>query len=214
MPPSEQTHRTLVVVSHPAVLPTNQLPYAALAARGWRVVLITPVQWRHAYAPDPFAAEPLPELARDFVGRRVLFAGAPQRHIYMVNPYAELRRHYPDILFCEQEPFSIAAAQWGFAAWVLRVPFGVQMDENLDRPLPIPARAIRSVVLSRAAFVAARSGSATRLAHKWGARGRVALVPHHVPPWPLPAREAHANFEAPCMIVGESGLSDGPGLRR
>ena len=48
----------------------------------------------------------------------------------------------------------MAGAQWGLAAWLLGIPFGVQMAENLDRRLPAAARAIRELVLSRASFVA------------------------------------------------------------
>ena len=61
----------------------------------------------------------------------------------MVNPFRVLRRLRPTAVFCEQEPFSMAAAQWGLAAWLLGIPFGVQMAENLDRRLPAAARVIR-----------------------------------------------------------------------
>jgi glycosyltransferase involved in cell wall biosynthesis len=112
------------------------------------------------------------------------------------------------MVFCEQEPFSVPAAQWGLAAHMLGVPFGVQMAENLDRPLPRPARAIMAMVLPRAAFVIARSDAAVRLVQRWGARGRVRLVPHHVPGWPLPARSAHHAFTVGFAgrLVPEKGL--------
>jgi glycosyltransferase involved in cell wall biosynthesis len=207
---SDQHHRdrTLLVISHPAVLPVNQLVYAQLARRGWCVDLITPARWRHEYAAEPFDAQPLPELAERFHPRRVLFAGSPQRHLYLANPLADIRRLRPSVVFCEQEPFSVPAAQWGLAARALGVPFGVQMAENLDRRLPRPARAIMAAVLPRAVFVAARSETAGALARRWGARGEVRLIPHHVPGWPLPSRPVHEAFTVGFAgrLVPEKGL--------
>jgi glycosyltransferase involved in cell wall biosynthesis len=111
-------------------------------------------------------------------------------------------------VFCDQEPTSVPAAQWGLAAHALGIPFGVQMDENLNRSLPVPARIIRAAVLPRAAFVAARSDAAARLAAAWGARGDVRLVPHHVPGWPRPERKAHRSFTIGYAgrLVPEKGL--------
>jgi UDP-glucose:(heptosyl)LPS alpha-1,3-glucosyltransferase len=198
----------LVVVSHPAVLPVNQLVYAEIARRGYRVELFAPARWRHEYSPDELQAKSLPELARHFHPKRVMLSGRPQRHAYLVNPLAELRRLRPAAVFCEQEAFSVAGAQWGLAAWLLGIPFGVQIAENLDRHLPAAVRALRSLVLSRASFVIARSDKAASLAVRWGARGDVSLVPHHVPVWPEPQRIPHKAFTVGYAgrLVDEKGI--------
>src|SRR5262245_44858295 len=112
----------LLVISHPAVIPVNQLVYDELNKRGLRVDLIVPARWRHEYASSRFNSTPLPRLADHFHRKRVLRAGRPQRHVYLTNPFAELRRLRPSVVFCEQEPFSIAAAQWGLAASALQIP--------------------------------------------------------------------------------------------
>ncbi len=184
----------LLVVSHPAVLSVNQFAYAELARRGWEVHLITPARWGNEYAAAGFASRALPELAALHQPKRVIFAGRPQRHFYLANPLAAIRRSRPDVIFCEQEPFSVAAAQWALPARALGVPFGVQFAENLDRELPAPARAIRSQVLPYAAFVAARSATAVDLARRWGARGAVRLIPHYVPGWPSAERPRRSSF--------------------
>lgn len=134
--------------------------------------------------------------------------GRPQRHVYLSWAIREIRISCPSVVFCEQEPFALSAAQWGLAAARLRVPFGLQMAENLDRRLPFVARAIRSTVLPRAAFVAARSDAAARLARKWGARGAVALVPHHVPGWPVQDMRNSSRFTVGFAgrLVPEKGL--------
>jgi glycosyltransferase involved in cell wall biosynthesis len=172
------------VISHPSVLAVNQLVYAELVRRGWRVLVITPDRWRHEYAAAPFVHEVHPDMEGHVLARRVAMAGRPQRHFYLRNPLRELDELRPRAVFCEEEGFSLAAAQWGFAAWRRGIPFGVQIDENLDRPMPAVGRLVRRQVLDRATFVAARSPTAASLVQRWGATGQVELVPHHVPAWP------------------------------
>ena len=52
------------------------------------------------------------------------------------------------------------------------VPYGVQVAETLDRPMPRLVARWRTSVLARAAFVVARSPKAAALARDWGASGR------------------------------------------
>jgi glycosyltransferase involved in cell wall biosynthesis len=70
----------------------------------------------------------------------------------------------------------------------------VQGDENLDRPLPWPARAIRAYTMPRIDYFAARSpGGAARL-RRWGARGEIGIVPHTLPEWEQPPRRTGEPF--------------------
>jgi glycosyltransferase involved in cell wall biosynthesis len=191
----------LLVVSHPAVLPVNQEVYAELAERGAEVTLVVPARWRNEYRPDGFAPTALPGLEGRLVPLRVAFAGRQQRHFHLANPLQVIADARPDVAFLEAEPFAVLAAQWAPALAARGVAFGVQCDENLDRPLPAPVRACRGLVLRRAAFVAARSETAGRLVRSWGARGRVELVPHAVPAWALPP----AAPERPSFTIGYAG---------
>ncbi len=201
--------RRLLVVSHPAVVPVNQLVYAELQQRGWEIVLVTPKTWRHEFAATPFAAEPLPELAGSFVPIARVLVGRPQRHFYLARPVTDVRRWRPNVVFVEQEAFSLAAFQWGSAAARVGVPFGVQAAENLDRHLPAPVRLMRDFVLRRAAFVAARTPAAANLVVKWGFSGRVEVAPHAVPAWPVP--EHHRTGDT--FTVGFAGrLTSAKGL--
>jgi glycosyltransferase involved in cell wall biosynthesis len=197
----------VVVVSHPAVLPVNQLVYAELVRRGVDLELVVPARWRHDYEPYVIRAEALDELAPRLTRLPVVLAGRPQRHLYRARPGHVLRALCPDVVFLELEPFALAASQWGHAAARVGAPFGVQQAENLDRPLPPPVRALRGRVLRSAAFVAARSPRAAALARRWGATGEVCVVPHHVPAWKM-ARRARDAF-----TVGYAGrLSPEKGL--
>jgi glycosyltransferase involved in cell wall biosynthesis len=114
-------------------------------------------------------------------------------------------------VFLEQEPFSVPALQWSRTVARAGIPFGVQAAENLDRPFPVLARAIRRRVLPRAAFVAARSPAAADLARAWGATGRVGLAVHSVPTWPFvprAAREGAFTVGYAGRLVPEKGIGD------
>jgi glycosyltransferase involved in cell wall biosynthesis len=173
----------LLVVSHPAVVNVNQEVYRELMRRGWSVTIVVPDRWRHEYSGAMVTPQALAGMEASLRPTPIALPGRPQRHLYLVNCRALCRRLRPDVAFVEAEPYSIPAAQWGRALARLGIPFGVQCYENIDRPLPPPVRRLRSRVLRDAAFVAARSDSAGRLAHAWGARGEVGLAPPAVPSW-------------------------------
>ena len=193
----------LLVVSHPAVVSVNQVPYRELASRGWEVTIVVPDRWRHEYSESDLRPQALPGLERSLRPTRVLLRGRPQRHLYLARCRALIRDTRPDVAFLEAEPFSLPAAQWGFALSRLGVPFGVQSYENIDRPFPAPVRWLRRRVLAGAAFVAARSDTALGLVREWGARGEVERVPPAVPPWP--DSPAHGARDERAFTIGFAG---------
>jgi glycosyltransferase involved in cell wall biosynthesis len=192
--------RRLLVVSHPAVLAVNQLPYAELRRHGWDPFVVAPAAWRHEYAAADFPLEVLPELRGRVVGRRVAFAGRVQRHMYLTRPGRLVASLRPDVAFVEAEPTSVAALQWGESLRRAGIPFGLQCAENLERPWPPPARAFRRRTLAHAAFVAARSPTAAALVHRIRPDVPAPVVPHHVPSWPATTGAAREAF-----VIGYAG---------
>jgi glycosyltransferase involved in cell wall biosynthesis len=173
----------VLIVSHPSVVATNQLPYLALRQYGWDPFIVTPSVWHHDYAAGRFHPEILPEMAGRLIGRRVAFSGRVQRHIYLTRVAGLISQVGPLVAFIEEEPTSVPSTQWGRALHRAGVPFGVQADENLDRAYPIPARAFRRWTLHHAAFVACRSPKAATLVESFVADVPTPLIPHHVPAW-------------------------------
>jgi glycosyltransferase involved in cell wall biosynthesis len=205
--------RRLLVVSHPAVVSVNQEVYRELTRRGWKVKIVTPSRWGHSYAKGVVSPKALPGMEDAIHPTRVAFRGLPQRHFYLANCRAICTAFDPHVAFVEAEPYSLSAAQWGHVFTRLGVPFGVQCYENIDRPLPLPVRMLRSRVLRHAAFVAARSETAGRLARIWGARGQVELAPPAVPSWERippaserPQRPFTVGFAG--RLVESKGLAD------
>jgi glycosyltransferase involved in cell wall biosynthesis len=197
--PATPSRGRLLVVSHPSVVSVNQEVYRELMRRGWQLEIVLPSRWRSEYDQRDFAPQVLRGMEHALVRTRVALRGYPQRHFYLARCRAIAARLQPDVAFVEAEPFSFAATQWSLALGRLGVPFGVQCAENIDRSLPLPVRWMRSRVLAKAAFVAARSDSAVRLARAWGARGEVALAPHAVPGW----------NEEPGGVAGGTGRTEG-----
>jgi glycosyltransferase involved in cell wall biosynthesis len=176
--------RRLLVVSHPAVLAVNRLPYIELRRLGWDPYLVVPARWRHEYFSEVFSPEAASELQGHLVGRRVVLAGRVQRHFYLTRPGGLIDELRPEVAFLEAELTSAAAFQWSRPLISRGIPYGVQAAENLERPWPLPARIFRRTALGGASFVASRSPTAASLARRVRSDVPTPLVPHHVPAWP------------------------------
>jgi glycosyltransferase involved in cell wall biosynthesis len=189
----------MLVVSHPSVLATNQLPYAQLRCHGWDPFVVTPARWQHDYASARFPHEVLDGLEGRVAGRRVAFAGSVQRHVYVTDVDRLIAAVHPVVAFIEAEPTSLPGIQWGRALQRAGIPFGLQADENLDRRYPLPAQLIRRWCLSHAAYVASRSPTAAALI-TLSSDVPAPLVPHHVPQWDRPSSRPHEGF-----VIGYAG---------
>jgi glycosyltransferase involved in cell wall biosynthesis len=202
--------RTLLVVSHPNVATHNQLVYVRLAELGWDLKLIVPNRWVDEYSPSGFAPQPIEGLVGTFARVRVALPGAYQRHFYVTKPSAWLKRWSPDAAFLEQEPFSVPAFQWGMVLEQAGIPWGLQGDENLDRPFPVPARLIRRWTMPRTHFFAARSPTAAEMLRRWGARSPISVVPHTIPEWPAAGERGTGVFTIGFAgrLVPQKGIDD------
>ena len=202
--------RRLLVVSHPAVVPVNQEVYRELSRRDWEVTILAPARWRSEYSQAWMYPRALKGLEGSVLPTRVLLAGRPQRHLYLKRCRALCARLRPQVAFVEAEPYALVSTQWSRAFTKIGIPFGVQCYENIDRPLPPSVRGLRTSVLARAAFVAARSDSAGRLARSWGARGEVVFAPPAVPGWSRPQASGERPFTVGFAgrLVQSKGLLD------
>lgn len=199
----------VVVAGHPNVVTHNQLVYVRLQEFGWEVRIVLPNRWVDEYSPGGFQPVAIEGFRGRFVRARIARPGVIQRHVYLTDPAHWLRDPRPDVLFVENEPFGVPTLQWGIAAQRLGIPWGVQGDENVDRPLPWPARVIRAYTMPRIDFFAARSPGGAAMLRRWGARGEIGIVPHTLPEWEPPPRSAGLPF-----TIGFAGrLVEAKGVR-
>lgn len=216
--------RTVLVVSHPATVALNQLPYVALLDHDIDVQVVVPHRWRHELGGGAVPPEVHPQLAGRVHPARIIGVGKIQRHVYRDLPGRWLRRFRPDAVLVEAEHLSLPAAQWTAACRLRRIPVAVTGYENLDRPLPWPARLLRAATLRSASGVFARTPTAARRAEQWGARGPVHVVPPAVdvpthPAAPAPPEPFTVGFAG--RLIDAKGIGDlvaaverlGPGAR-
>lgn len=195
------------MVSHAAAAEANQHFYVALQDLGWTVHLVIPGRWVDGFDGHPVETTVVSALRPNGTRLPVVLAGRQQRHVYLARVGAIVRNARPAIAFIEEEPFSASAWQWSAALHKAGVPFAVQSDENLSRPLPFLARAFRRAVLARVAFVAARSPRAADLISEV----RTELIPHAFVAWdasPPPPREGSFVVGYAGRLVEQKGLRD------
>ena len=157
----------------------NQAVYAHLAS-SCDVTLVVPATWRDELRREPYPAQRWSDFVGEIWAVRTLGRGRPQRHLSLLRPGRALRSRNTEFLILEEEPFSFQSLWWASAARRAKVPYAVQVAENLPREFPAPVRWWCRRVLSNAAFVLARSPQALLQAQKWGFRGQDAVVPHGV----------------------------------
>jgi glycosyltransferase involved in cell wall biosynthesis len=191
----------VLIVSHPCVVPANQAVYRSLGGLGWDVTLVVPNRWRHEYTEGTIAPRRLDGFDGRLVPMPVVFPGRPGRHFYRGRLQKLVRDIEPVAAFVEAETYALAGLQWSLALSRSCIPFGIQADENLDRPLPWWVKQARAHVLRTASFVAARSPSAAQMIRRWGATLPTPLIPHAVPLWPSPSRPPRT----PIFTVGFAG---------
>lgn len=192
----------------------NQLVYIRLADRGWDVSIVVPNRWADDYTPDGYTPECLEGFTGRFGRARIVKPGDIQKHTY-VSPLTRWIRepHRPDVIFLEHEAFSVSALQWGQLAWRHGIPWGVQGDENLDRPLPWPAKVIRALTIPRLDFIAARSPGGEEMLRHWGATAPADVVPHTIPEWDQPPRRDGGAGGKPFTVGFAGRLIEQKGIR-
>lgn len=210
----------IAVVSHAAVVAANQEPFAALEAAGASVDILAPRE----LATDlrgTLRLERLGHLRGRLLGLDVTFGGyrtwlGGQRGIHVIA-YRELERALdelsPEVVFVEEEPYSVAALQ--VARWSARhrVPMVVHQNQNLSRRLPLPFELIRRRVLRDAAACTARNPAAIERLREHGFRRPIIEFPHAIDPSRYDGPRRRTGLPAPVVgfvgrLVDEKGILD------
>lgn len=206
----------ILVVSHAAVVETNQEPFAALAAAGHEVRVIAPraletdIRGRvRLRALDGLGSSLLP-LPVVLGGHRRWLGGQRGIHLILYRGLARvIREQRPDLIFVEEEPFSLAA--WQVERTGAR--FVVHENQNIARRLPPPFAQIRRRVLARAAGVTVRNQAAADLVRAEGFGGPIGSFPHAIDPSRYDVSAADAGLARPVVgffgrLVPEKGILD------
>jgi len=173
----------VLAVSHAAILSINRPFWTELARRGHRVCLVVPTRWRNDYGSRPLRPEPLADSAGGLLSLqpcRAAMPGSTALQCYTPMAVARLAAWRPDIIFIDEEPWSLATLQWTALAAALRRPVALRTEENRRRTFPWPFSLLHKTVLARAAGIAAVSEMGAQVLRDHGYGGVTAVLPHAV----------------------------------
>jgi glycosyltransferase involved in cell wall biosynthesis len=192
----------LLAVSHSCVVETNQRVYGELERELGRVDLVVPRRWFHEHTRGPLS----PQRSSGFGGRilalPVLRPGSVQLHVHATSAARILRRVRPDLLYIEEEPYSLAAVQWATAARRAGIPAVFYNAQNLQKRYPAPVRAWERWVWRSAAGAVCVSDTVRQVLRWRGFAGRS---------WVVPLSVDVSLFQP---AVADTGLRERLGLRR
>ncbi len=169
----------VVAVSHSAVVSINCCLYEELGSRpGWEVSLVVPERWPSEYGgpdhkPEPgeaFKMHPLP----------VFKAGSIPLHGYRSDLGRVLRIQRPDVVFLDEEPYSVAAAQTALLCRSHQIPFVLYTKQNLLKRYPPPFGWMERWVLSAASSVLSLTAEVEAVVRAKGRQQPGPLFPHAV----------------------------------
>lgn len=199
----------VLALSHSAVVPAYRAKFQALARRrGWDLHLALPEAW--------------PEGGKDVLAPSSGREGRLQIHRLGVR----LRGHVgfahlkgldrlalglkPDLVYAEEEPFSLGALQALHAADLARAPFVFYTWENMDRRYKPPLNWVRRRVLAGSRGAVVGHGEGATLLQGWGWRGALLQQPQYgIPtrsfkPLPRPRRAFTVGYFG--RLVPEKGV--------
>ena len=167
----------LLVVSHSCVVDTNQRVYGELERELGQVDLVVPGRWFHEHTRGPLSPQRSSSFGGGILALPVLRPGSVQLHAYAAGATRLLRRLRPDLLYIEEEPYSLAAVQWATAARRAGVPAVFYNAQNLPKRYPAPVRAWERWVWRSTAGAVCVSETVLRVLRWRGFAGRAWVVP-------------------------------------
>jgi len=160
----------MAVISHSCVIDLNQRPYAELLnCADIDLRLFSPQRWWAPVGGEvQFSA--LPQIADSAEALAVWLPGQIHLHWYTRQLAQELDEFRPDLLFVDEEPYSLAAAQGARIARGQGCRLVIFTKENIQRRLPLPFEWIYKRVLAESD--SARSASLPGADYGIASRGR------------------------------------------
>ncbi len=207
MPVSDDGPRRLCVISHSCVIATNQVPWAAVA-RGYPVelTLLAPRTWR-SLRRGLTRLEVWEGLEGRVRPMTVLPRGHPNLQLWF-GLGAALREARPDVIFLDEEPYGLPAAQILASPWRRRAALVVYAKQNILKSYPPPLSWVERRILAQADGLVAVDPAARDVLQAKGARAPIAVIPHALDPRlysPGAAHDTRARLGLSGFVIGYVG---------
>ena len=167
----------IMAVSHPCVTDVNQQFYAELEALGHEIQLIVPSNFRHAYASTPVAVTRWRTFNGEIRQRHIGLSSSIPLHFYTTSLRPLIRNFNPDVLYVEEEPYSLSAWQAFYASRGLSMKRIIYSAQNITKKYPAPFKWSEQYVLERADMAAVVSEEVRTTIQSKGFRGQTLSFP-------------------------------------
>lgn len=128
----------ILAFSHPCVTDVNQQFYAELEALGHEVQLIVPSNFRHAFASTPVSVTRWSTFKGQIRQRRAGLPSSIPLHFYTTPLRPLIKQFDPDVLYVEEEPYSVSAWQAFYASRGLSMKRIIYSAQNITKKYPAP----------------------------------------------------------------------------
>jgi len=201
----------VAVISHSCVVDLNQKPYAELLdCADIDLRLFGPQRWWAPVGGEvQFSA--LPEIADRSEALPVWLPGQIHLHWYTSQLAEKLDEFRPDLLFVDEEPYSLAAAQAARLANGLGCKLVIFSKENIERRLPPPFQWMYRRTVDRSDHIVVISEPCAKILRARGYPGPITVLPHGVEPAvfaPQPGVQRPCEFPQSGATVGYAGRLD------
>ncbi len=146
--------------------------------RDVEVALLAPESWKFSAWQRPFKLAPHYPGFRVFPAKVRIFNGRNGAFLY---PFSAVWRAFttfkPDLVYIEQEVFSLSTFQITAFARALHIPVSVFCWESMNHPLSLFRRLTRDFVLRSAQLITPGNRAAAMLLRRWGYEGPLEILP-------------------------------------
>jgi glycosyltransferase involved in cell wall biosynthesis len=167
----------ILAVSHSAILALNQRVFRELENRGHQLSVVVPRVWQGEYDRGPLRPERLRGFNGGLLPLPVVLSGSIPLHLYTGRLREVLSNVSPDLLYIEEEPYSVAAFQWATAASQLCIPVVFFSLQNIAKRYPVPFRLMERRVWRSSRSAIALSDSVEETLRTRGFSGSINIVP-------------------------------------
>jgi len=201
----------MAVISHSCVIDLNQRPYAELLnCADIDLRLFSPQRWWAPVGGEvQFSA--LPEIADSAEALPVWLPGQIHLHWHTSQLAQELDEFRPDLLFVDEEPYSLAAAQGARIARGQGCRLVIFTKENIQRRLPLPFEWIYKRVLAESDHLFVVSELCAEVLEARAYQGPITVLPHGVDPAifaPRRGQQRPPGFPQSRATIGYAGRLD------
>jgi glycosyltransferase involved in cell wall biosynthesis len=140
--------------------------------------LLCPAKWKYKEWSHEFVFKSASPKLHLYPSKSKLFTGRAGAYLYSpLTLFQALSSFKPDIIYVEQEVFSLSAFEIAVFARLFNVPLALFSWENVDRQLSILRRWTRSYVLDGSRLITAGNQGAANVLRRWGYKGKINILP-------------------------------------